>query len=313
MELIKTQYSELIKIKARELGFDDCGFTNAAELTDDKERLNSWLSDNKHGNMHYMANHFAKRTNPSLLVENARSVIVLLSNYYPKEKPLHDDSPIVARYAYGEDYHHVIKAKLKELFNFIKTEIYPSLEGRFFVDSAPVLERSLAVKAGLGWIGKNTNLIHKRLGSYVFISELIINLELPEDKPMEEACGGCTRCIDACPTKAILSPRDLDARKCISYLTIENRDEIPNTYSGMFNNRVYGCDICQEVCPWTWKSRPHNIQELKPDQSLLELTKKDWAELSQEKYNAIFKKSAIKRAKYSGLRRNIDFLLSKKD
>ena len=312
MNVLKEAYCELIKNKAKEIGFDDCGFTKAEELTEEKEVLQKWLDANMHGNMHYMANHFEKRVDPSKLVEGAKSVIVLLSNYTPKEKQEHDDSPIIARYAYGQDYHHVLKDKLKLLYNFIKENIYPQLEGRYFVDSAPVLERSLAVKAGLGWIGKNTHLIHKKLGSYVFISELIINLDLPSSEPIKEACGGCTRCIDACPTKAIISPKILDARKCISYLTIENKEDIPEEFIDMMNNRVFGCDICQEVCPWTWKSRPHSNSDLNPNKKILELSKQQWFSLSQEQFNEYFKKSAIKRAKYAGLKRNLDFLLTKK-
>jgi epoxyqueuosine reductase len=311
LNLSKDQYAELIRQKAFELGFDDCGFASAEELSADIPLLEQWLGEGMHANMHYMANHFEKRTNPSRLVEGAKSVIVLLSNYYPKEKPKYSDSPIIARYAYGQDYHHVIKDKLKLLFDYIKTDLYPELEGRCFVDSAPVLERSLAVKAGLGWIGKNTNLIHKRLGSYVFISELIVNLDLPSGEPIKEACGGCIRCMDACPTNALIAPRKLDARKCISYLTIENKDAIPEEFKGKMENRVFGCDICQEACPWTWKSRPHSVQELFPNPKILTLSSDEWKNLSKEDFSEIFRKSAVKRAKFDGLRRNIDFLYSK--
>ncbi len=310
MDLLKNAYNEQIKQKAKELGFDACGFTKAEELVEEKEILKEWLDKEMYGNMHYMANHFEKRVDPSKLVDGAKTVIVLLSNYTPKEKQIHVDAPIIARYAYGQDYHHVIKDKLKLLFNFIKDEIYPELDGRFFVDSAPILERSLAVQAGLGWIGKNTHLIHKKLGSYVFISELIINLELPYSEPIKDACGGCTRCIDSCPTQALIAPRKLDARKCISYLTIENKEPIPVEFEGKMENRVFGCDICQEVCPWTWKSRPHLDENLKPITNILNLTKEEWHGLTQEQFSDIFKKSAVKRTKFSGLRRNIDFLSS---
>lgn len=313
MNLIKNRYCEFIQQKAKELGFDDCGFAKAEELTQEKEILKEWLHHKMNGNMHYMANHFDKRVNPSKLVEGAKSVIVLLSNYTPSEQQKHPDSPKIARYAYGQDYHHVIKDKLKTLYNYIKEEVYPSVEGRYFVDSAPVLERSLAVKAGLGWIGKNTHLIHKKLGSYVFISELIINLELPTTTPIKEACGGCNRCIDACPTQALVSPGKLDARRCISYLTIENREDIPEEFINKMQNRVFGCDICQEVCPWTWKSRPHHIEELKPNPTILELSKDQWKNLTSEQFSKVFKKSAVKRAKYSGLKRNINFLFAKRD
>lgn len=312
MDILKASYTERIENKAKELGFDACGFTKAEELSEEKEILKNWLDQEMYGNMHYMANHFEKRINPAQLVEGAKSVIVLLTNYTPKEKQSDPEAPIIARYAYGQDYHHVIKDRLKLLFEFIKEDIYPDLEGRCFVDSAPVLERSLAVKAGLGWIGKNTHLIHKKLGSYVFISELIINLELPSSSPIKEACGGCTRCIDACPTDALISERTLDARKCISYLTIENKEAIPEEFKSQMENRVFGCDICQEVCPWTWKSRPHRIEELKPNDRILSLSKEKWHHLTQEEFSEVFRKSAVKRAKFSGLKRNIDFIMSKK-
>jgi epoxyqueuosine reductase len=312
LDLLKAQYGEFIRQKSVELGFDDCGFAKAQELSLDKEHVRNWLNNNMHANMHYMANHFEKRVDPSKLVEGAKTVIVLLTNYFPKEKYSSEDSLKIARYAWGKDYHYVLKDKLNTLFNFIKTEIYPALEGRCFVDSAPVLERSLAVQAGLGWIGKNSNLIHKRLGSYVFISELIINLDLPDSAPVREACGGCTRCMDACPTNAIVSDRVVDARRCISYLTIENKEEIPEEFSGKMNNRIFGCDICQEVCPWTWKSRPHHLEEFHPNKDFLNFTHHDWLELSEQQFAEVFKKSAVKRTKFSGLKRNIDFIFQKK-
>ena len=308
---IISEYSKKIKEKALELGFDDCGFAKAGELSEEKEILRDWLDKGMHANMHYMANHFEKRANPALLVEGAKTVVVLLSNYTPKETQKDPAAPVVARYAYGQDYHFVIKDKLKLLYDFIKKEIYPKLEGRYFVDSAPVLERSLAVKAGLGWIGKNTHLVHKELGSYVFISELIINLELTYGQPIKEACGTCTRCVDACPTGALVSDKTLDAGKCISYLTIENKEEIPEDFKGKFENRVFGCDICQEVCPWTRKSKPHITPELHPVTKILELTKDDWHNLTQTEFSEIFGKSALKRTKYIGIRRNLDFILSK--
>jgi len=308
MDLIKIKNAELIKEKARQLGFDDCGFTKATELSEDKIFLKRWLDKNMHGNMHYMQNHFEKRVDASKLVEGAKSIIVLLKNYFPKETQ-NKNAPVISRYAYGEDYHFVLKDKLKDLYDFIKAEIYPSLEGRCFVDSAPVLERANAVNAGLGWIGKNSNLIHKRLGSYVFISELIVNIELPYGEKINEACGGCTRCIDACPTGAIVSPKVIDSNSCISYLTIENKEEIPLHFKGKMENRIYGCDICQEVCPWTWKSRPHHEEKFKPKSEMLKMTLEDWNQLTPEKYSLLFKNSAVKRTKYSGLKRNIDFLL----
>ncbi len=307
MNLLAETYIEAIKQKAKELGFDDIGFTSASALEQEIPYLQNWLTNESHANMHYMANHFEKRTNPSQLVEGANSVMVLLTNYYPSAKPHHSDAPIIARYAYGQDYHDVIKKRLFQLYNYIKEEIYPALDGRCFVDSAPVLERALAARAGLGWIGKNTNLIHKRLGSYVFISEIISNLNLPEGSAIKDACGGCSRCIDACPTNA-LQPHYLDANKCISYLTIENKEEIPEEFIGKMENRVFGCDICQEACPWTWKSRPNKNEEFQPNSYLLSLSKKDWQQLSVENYPVYFQKSAVKRAKFTGLKRNIDFL-----
>ncbi len=307
MNLVQSRYNELIKDKAKALGFDDCGFARAEELEEDKVYLKKWLGKNMHGEMHYMENHFEKRIDASRLVEGAKSVIVLLKNYFPKETQ-NENAPLISRYAYGEDYHFVIKDKMKELFDFIKNEIYPLSEGRYFVDSAPVLERAYAVKAGLGWIGKNSNLIHKRLGSYVFISELIVNLELDYGTQIKEACGGCTRCIDACPTGAIVSPKVIDSTKCISYLTIENKGEIPEEFKGRMDNRMYGCDICQEACPWTWKSRPHQEDRFIPNSMVLEMTRSDWRELTPERFSVLFKNSAVKRTKYTGLRRNIDFL-----
>ncbi len=308
MDLIKIKYAELIKSKAKELGFDDCGFTEAKVLNDQKPYLQDWLANNMHGSMQYMENHFEKRLDASKLVENAKTVIVLLKNYFPREKQ-YKDAPVISRYAYGEDYHFVLKDKLKDLFEYIKTEIYPDLEGRYFVDSAPILERAYAVNAGLGWVGKHSNLIHKRLGSYVFISELVVNLSLPYGAPINEACGGCSRCIDACPTKAIVSPKVIDSNKCISYLTIENRDEIPESFKGKMDNRMYGCDVCQEACPWTWKSRPTQEERFKPKEEMLEMNQEDWSELTPDQFSVLFKKSAVKRTKYSGLKRNIDFLM----
>ncbi len=308
---LKAKYVELIKTKAQELGFDDCAIAPASELAVDKEYLKDWLDKGYQGQMHYMNNHFEKRINPSLLVEGAKSVIVLLTNYYPGKDKIPQNNYKFARYAYGEDYHYVLKDRLRKLFDYIKSEVYTALEGRVFVDSAPVLERALAAQAGLGWIGKNSNLIHPKLGSYVFISELIINLELPYGKAIKDACGGCSRCMDACPTGAIVSERVIDAKKCISYQTIENRAEIPEELTGKFNNWIYGCDICQEVCPWTWKSRPHQMSEFLPNNYLLTLQKEDWHTLDKEMYAKIFKKSAVKRAKYEGLMRNINFVIKK--
>ncbi len=310
--MLRSRYVEIIRNKAVELGFDACAVAPATELSTDKKYLKDWLDKGYNGNMHYMANHFEKRIAPSVLVEGAKSVIVLLTNYYPG-KDIHplDNSYKIARYAYGKDYHDVIKERLRILYDFIKREIYPSLEGRIFVDSAPVLERALAVKAGLGWIGKNSNLIHPKLGSYVFISELIVNLELPFGEAIRDACGGCRRCIESCPTKAIVSEKVIDAQKCISYQTIENREYISEELTGKFKDWIYGCDVCQEVCPWTWKSRPHDNEEFLPKPELLKFNKVDWQNLTKPDYNKIFKGSAVKRAKYEGLMRNIKFVIKK--
>ena len=249
-----------------------------------------------------------KRLDPGKLVEGARSVISVLLNYYPSEIQKSEDAPVISKYAYGTDYHFVIKDKLKSLLQFIQEEIAPC-SGRPFVDSAPVLDRAWARRAGLGWIGKNSHLISPKHGSFFFIGELIIDLELAYDHPADtDFCGSCTRCIDACPTKAIVAPHTIDARKCISYLTIENREEIPETFKGQLQDRMYGCDICQDVCPWNRNPTPHNVKAFQPKPELLAMNRVDWKELDREKFNLLFRKSAVKRAGFKGLRRNIDFL-----
>ncbi|MCU4156345.1 tRNA epoxyqueuosine(34) reductase QueG [Carboxylicivirga sp. A043] len=308
MSIISQAYHQLIKDKAIELGFSDVGFALIEPIDNDEAQLKLWLDKGYQAGMTYMNNHFEKRVNPALLVEGAKSIISVLLNYKPKEEQLDTEAPKLARYAYGKDYHFVIKDKLQELFNFIKEEIYPSLEGRVFTDSAPVLDRAWAVKAGLGWVGKNTNLIHKKLGSFTLIGEIICNLELKPDKPIKEACGGCQRCIDACPTGALIGPYQLDANKCISYLTIEHRDELPEELRNQFNNWAFGCDICQEACPWNWKARPTKEEAFVPHPDLLSLSKDDWHNMDEEKFRELFRKSAVKRTKYSGLKRNLKFL-----
>ncbi len=308
MSIISKAYHQQIKAKALELGFSDVGFALTEYLEQDADYLQQWLDKNYQANMSYMNNHFEKRVNPKLLVAGAKSVISVLINYTPKELQHDKNAPKIARYAYGKDYHFVIKDKLQVLFDFIKAKIYPSLEGRFFTDSAPVLDRAWAVKSGLGWIGKNTNLIHKKLGSYTLIGELITNLELEPDKPIKEACGGCQRCIEACPTKALIAPYQLDANRCISYLTIENRDEIPVQFEGQFENWVFGCDICQEVCPWNWKARPTKEIDFTPPKGLLNLSKDDWNTMDKELFQDYFRKSAVKRTKFTGLMRNLAYL-----
>ncbi|MEX0986117.1 MAG: tRNA epoxyqueuosine(34) reductase QueG [Bacteroidales bacterium] len=299
-----------IKNEALRLGFSACGFSKAEFLPKDSKRLKSWLDNGYHGSMQYMENHFEKRTDPSKLVEDAKSVVSLLLNYYTDKQQTDPEAPIISKYAYGTDYHFVMKDKMKSLFQFIHEHFGP-IDGRVFVDSAPVLDRAWAVKAGLGWIGKHSNLINRDLGSFVFIGELIIDLELDYNQtPESDFCGGCTMCIDACPTDAILPNRTIDANRCISYLTIENRDLIPEKFKGQFENRAFGCDICQDVCPWNRKATKHQVDDFEPEQRLLEMRKPDWQKLDRASFNVLFKKSAVKRAGYKGLTRNIQFLSS---
>ncbi|TAJ12947.1 tRNA epoxyqueuosine(34) reductase QueG [Marinilabiliaceae bacterium JC017] len=307
MDIIALKYQEMIREEALRLGFSDIGFAPVEHLCDDELHLKQWLNDGFQAGMEYMNNHFEKRVNPSLLVEGARSVISLLVNYKPDQKQ-RADVPQIATYAFGKDYHFTLKEKMQVLFDFIKANIFPQLDGRCFVDSAPVLDRAWAVKSGLGWIGKNTNLIHRKHGSYVFIGELITNLALPATDPIKAACGNCTRCIDACPTGALVAPYRLDANKCISFQTIENRGEIPEQLVVKFQNRVYGCDICQEVCPWNRKTPPTREADFMPHPDLLTMTREQWYALDESTYREIFRKSAVKRAKYAGLMRNLAFL-----
>lgn len=260
-----------------------------------------------HGEMQYMNNHFDKRLDPTKLVENSKSVISLLLNYYPSQVQEDKNAPKISKYAYGTDYHFVIKDKLKSLLNFIQEEI-GTVHGRAFVDSAPVLDKAWAAKSGLGWVGKHSNLITKQVGSFYFIAELIVDLELEYDNPVTDHCGNCTACIDACPTQAIVEPYVVDGSKCISYFTIELKNEIPTSVKGQFENWMFGCDICQDVCPWNRFSKPHNEPLFNPHPELLSMTKKDWEEITEDVFKKIFKKSAVKRTKFSGLKRNIQFL-----
>lgn len=284
-----------------------CGVSKAEFLEEEAPRLEKWLNSNMHGNMSYMENHFDKRLDPRLLVDGAKSVVSLALNYFP-EKIQTNDSYKLSKYAYGEDYHFIIKWKLKELMKFIQTEI-GEVGGRVFVDSAPVLDRAWAKKSGLGWIGKNTNLINKQAGSFFFIAELIIDLELEPDGPVKDYCGTCTACIDECPTNAIPEPYVVDGSKCISYLTIELKDEIiPKEFKGKMEDWMFGCDICQDVCPWNRFSTPHSEPLLNPKPQLLGLNKKDWEDLTEEVFRDLFKNSAVKRTKFKGLKRNIGFL-----
>lgn len=312
MNLTKNIISQQIKDKAKELGFLACGIAKAQKLQEDEKPLKEYLEKGFHGKMKYMENHFEKRLDPTLLEEGAKSVISLLYNYYTPEKQKDTETPIISKYAFGIDYHLVIREKLNQLLEYIQTN-FGEVKGRGFVDSAPVLERAWAQKAGLGWVGKNGNLLNKQLGSFFFISELIIDLELSYDSEItQNHCGECTRCIDACPTQAIVSPGQVDGSKCISYLTIELKDEIPIEFKGKMQNRVFGCDICQDVCPFNKKrATKHTEIQFEPKPELLQLTKKDWHNLSPDQFSILFKDSAVKRAKYKGLMRNLRFLSKK--
>lgn len=303
----RTQQTNFIKTKALELGFTACGISKAGFLEEEAPRLEKWISEGRNGKMQYMENHFDKRLNPSLLVPGAKSVVSLLYNYKASEK-LNSDSLKISTYAYGEDYHIVVKDKLFELLLAIRDQI-GAVEGRAFVDSAPVLEKAWAVKAGLGWLGKNGNLIQKQAGSYFFLSELIVDLELDTDGPSTDHCGSCTACLDACPTQAIYEPHKVDGSKCISYLTIELKEEIPSHFKNAWENWIFGCDICMDVCPWNRFAKPHQEPRFKPKPELQAMQKQDWIELTKETFDKVFKNSALSRAKYNGIKKNIDFLI----
>ena len=306
--MTRTQHSQLIRAEAQRLGFDLIGMAPAEYMEPEARRLEEWLNNNMHGKMAYMANHFEKRVDPTKLVEGAKSVISLTYNYFTEKKQEDPQAPKIAKYAYGEDYHFVVKHKLKSLLQFINEKI-GEVHGRCFVDSAPVLERDWARRSGVGWIGKNTLLINPKKGSYFFLAELILDLELDYDSPMKDFCGTCTRCIDACPTDAISEEGFvLDGSKCISYFTIELKESIPEAYKGQFENWAFGCDICQEVCPWNRFSSEHNEPAFEPHEDLLKMEKREWEEITEEVFRKVFKRSAVKRTKYSGLKRNIDFL-----
>lgn len=303
----KQKHTELIKAEAKRLGFLSCGVSKAEFLEEEAPRLEAWLNQNMHGEMQYMENHFDKRLDPTKLVDDSKSVVSLLLNYYPTDTQKDSEAPKISKYAYGKDYHFVIKDKLKYLLNFIQEEI-GDVHGRAFVDSAPVLDKAWAAKSGLGWIGKHSNLLTQKVGSFYFIAELIIDLELDYDLPVTDHCGSCTACIDACPTQAIVDPYVVDGSKCISYFTIELKNEIPTHVQGQFDNWMFGCDICQDVCPWNRFSKPHNEPLFNPHPELLSMSKKEWEEITQEVFSELFKKSAVKRTKYTGLMRNIKFL-----
>lgn len=306
-----TKYTQLIKQKAKDLGFMHCGVAKAEFLEEDAPQLENWLKQGMHGKMGYMENHFDKRLDPTKLVSGAKSVVTLVYNYFPKNDLAKNGSYKIAKYAYGKDYHFVIKDKLKELMQHLQEEI-GDIHGRAFVDSAPVMERSWAQKSGAGWIGKNSLLLNKGTGSFFFLAELIIDLELEYDGPVKDYCGTCTACIDACPTDAIPEPYKVDASRCISYFTIELKDQIPEEFSGQFEDWIFGCDICQDVCPWNRFSTPHHEPAFEPHEALKHMSKSDWEEVTRDVFNELFRKSAVKRTKYEGLKRNISFAKDKK-
>lgn len=295
--------TQIIKQKAAELGFDFCGISQAGFLNEEAIRLETWLQRDYHGKMTYMANHFDKRLDPTKLVEGAKSVISVILNYFPEEE-LYTDLKI-SKYAYGEDYHFVLKRKLTGLLEFMQESI-GDINARIFVDSAPVMDKVWAKKSGLGWVGKHSNLINREMGSFFFLGEIICDLELETDGPIKDYCGTCTACIDACPTDAIAEPYVVDGSKCISYLTIELKENIPDEFKGKMQNWVFGCDICQDVCPWNRFSKSHKTPEFIPGEELK--NKKDWEEITEEIFKEIFKNSPIKRTKFEGFKRNIDFI-----
>lgn len=290
------------------LGFMDVRFAKAEEMDPEKQRLKRWLDQSYHGTMDYMTRHFDKRVDPTLLVPGAKTVVCLSYNYFPDPERRAKADYKISDYALGRDYHKVIKKKLKRLFKELQGS-FPDLDGRYFVDSAPVLERDWARRSGLGWVGKNTLIIHPKRGSYFFLAEMIINQEVTPDEPISDFCGTCTRCIDACPTDAIKEEGYvMDGGRCISCLTIENKGEIPEEFQGKMEDYIYGCDICQDVCPWNRFSQPHDEPDFLPKKELLEMTREDWATLTEEQFNALFEGSAVKRTKFEGLKRNILFL-----
>lgn len=303
----QTKYARWIKAEARRLGFTACGISKAGFLEEDAPRLESYLKNAFHGKMKYMENHFDKRLDPTLLVDDAKSVVSLAFNYYPENAQQDEQAPVLSKYAYGKDYHFVVKDKLALLVEYIEENI-GTFNGRIFVDSAPVLDRAWARKSGLGWIGKNGNLILPQAGSFFFLAELIFDMELEPDSPMTEHCGSCTKCIDACPTDAIKDSKIIDGSKCISYYTIELRDMIPEEVKGKFENRVFGCDICQDVCPWNRFSIANTEPNFQPKEAMLNMSKQDWYDMTAEVFNELFKNSAVKRTRFAGLKRNLQFL-----
>ena len=301
---MKKRNSQLVKRLVKETGFSSCGISKARFLHEEEKNFEDWLKQGYQGGMSYLERNFDKRLDPTKLVPGAKSVISLSYNYFPPKKLISENNFIISKYAYGRDYHKVLRNKLKKLFTKIRDKI-GEVEGRVFVDSAPIHERAWAKLSGIGWIGKNSLLINKNQGSYFFLAEIICDLDLEYDEPVLNRCGNCTRCIDACPTDAITKAQVIDANKCISYLTIENKEKIPKELRGSINNSIFGCDICQDVCPWNKKSVPHNEKEFIPKKELRDLKKKDWIELTEDTFNKIFEGSAVKRTKFQGLKRNI--------
>ncbi|MBS1641431.1 MAG: tRNA epoxyqueuosine(34) reductase QueG [Bacteroidetes bacterium] len=307
MALVST-HTKVVKNIAQQLGFNYCGIAKAVSLDEDARRLESWLHKGFHGKMQYMENYFDLRINPQKLVPGAKSVITLMQNYFPTEQQK-TNTPHIAKYAYGKDYHFIIKDKLHEFLFELNTQI-GEITGRGFIDSAPVLERAWAIKSGLGWVGKNGNLITKQSGSFYFIATLIVDIELNYDEPYaKDYCGSCTKCIDSCPTNAILPNKTINGSKCISYFTIELKDEIlPNEMKNKFNNWMFGCDVCQDVCPWNRFSKPNTDNSFVPIPEILNLSTKEWEVMSEETFKKVFKYSPLKRSKYSGIIRNIKFI-----
>ena len=306
---IPSKHAKLIKEQALALGFLSCGISKAGFLEEEAPRLEQWLRQNHHGQMAYMEQHFDKRLNPTKLVPGAKSVVSLLLNYHTDQTQADPSAPKISSYAYGTDYHFVIKEKLKKLMEYIHRDI-GEVAGRVFVDSAPVMDKAWAAKSGLGWIGKNTNLISKKVGSFFFIAELILDLELVYDTPTTDHCGSCTACIDACPTEALIQPYQIDGSKCISYLTIELKEAMPEDFKGKMDNWAFGCDVCQTVCPWNRFATPHKEPQFDPHPDLLQMSKGDWEEMTEEVFTTVFKNSAVQRTKFEGLKRNINFLSS---
>lgn len=303
----KDTHTNFIKTKAKELGFSFCGVSKAEFLNEEAPRLEDWLKRGYQGKMSYLENYFDKRLDPTLLVPGAKSVISLVYNYYPKQDLNAAGGLKIAKYAYGEDYHFVIKDKLKTFLQSIQDEV-GEVSGRAFVDSAPVMERAWAKRSGNGWVGKNTLLLNKQMGSFFFLAELIIDLELNHDGPVKDHCGSCTACIDACPTDAITEPYVVDGSKCISYFTIELKEEIPKEVKGKFENWIFGCDICQDVCPWNSFSTPTNEPRFNAHPDVAGISLQDWKEISSEVFSKVFKNSPLKRAKLEGIKRNVKFV-----